>query len=161
MREYLLKQNKKFWNSVRERLQQFDMETKDHVSKDEQTQIDMFSNSAIGDISSSLAEFYENVSSSSLPKHDVEQIAASRLNAFSEKACKSIEYSTAKKRDELDITLVDGGHMGDTFALASKSLYDSLNQETVRMEQALNETIFSITSYEQKQTFAPAQQLNK
>ncbi len=159
MRDYLIKENRKFWHSIKETLKQFDMESNSKISKDEQTHADMFASQIIGDISSSLAEFYESVSSANLPSHDIEQIANRKLSAFTSKAEKSIEYNTAKERDEFEIALIDGGHTGDTFALASKSLYNSLNQESNKMEHALDETITKITSFESAPTFETEQAL--
>lgn len=140
MQEFLEKQNKQFWNNFREMLQQFNVEAEENLRADEQAQVSLFANETVGDIASSLAEFYQNVLNAP-EEAELEQVAATKLGRFSNNVLRAVPIKVATERDNLELTLIENGYRGNTFNLATKALYNSLYTRSTKLERALDETI--------------------
>ncbi len=140
MQEFLEKQNKQFWHDFREMLQQFNVGTTANLKADEQAAVSLFANETVGDIASSLAEFYQNVLTA--PEGaELEQVATTKLGRFTNNILRAVPIKVATERDNLELTLIEGGYRGNTFNIATKALYDSLYTRSTKLERALAETI--------------------
>lgn len=134
---------------VRNSVKDFKMDSIEKLSLDEQNLIDLFASRTVGDIVSALVEFAQNsINSPTEIKHAKQfniQNQDEIFENFVEKVHKSVAFRCAQERDDFEIELLENGHDSrQSFALASNSIYKSINEQTDKMEPAMIDTISKI-----------------
>lgn len=152
---------KQVMQAVRDSVKDFEMDTTDYLSADEQLIVNLFASRNVGDVVSALVEFTQDIRKSlsmselsEASKHYMDKNSMSnrieeRYGGFGERAQSAFALRAAKMRDDFELELLENGHDSrQSFKLASNSIYKSVNEQIDIMEPAMVDTVEKVLADE-------------